>query len=120
WTRLEQPRAQAPERPCRCMEHVLLAPLESDSGLASLGLREVHALLQAPLPPGSRARQRSTYRPVITNRREAAAVRSVILSPARPLLRGGPCRRSSARSSTAVARPGAELAPTRPREVPRR
>jgi hypothetical protein len=40
--------------------NALLAPLEGDSGLASLGLREVHALLQAPLPPGSRERQRST------------------------------------------------------------
>ena len=43
--------------------NALLAPLEGDSGLASLGLREVHALLQAPLPPGPRGRQCSPHWP---------------------------------------------------------
>jgi len=65
WTKLEQPRAQAPERPCRCREHVLLAPLEGDPGLASLVLREVHALRQAPPRQCPRGRQRPPHWPAV-------------------------------------------------------
>ena len=42
--------------------NALLAPLEGDPGLASLGLREVHALLQAPLHQGPRGSPRERPR----------------------------------------------------------
>jgi len=45
--------------------NALLAPLEGDPGLASLGLREVRALLQAPLPPTPRGRRRSAHWPAV-------------------------------------------------------
>jgi len=45
--------------------NALLAPLEGDPGLASLGLREVHALLQAQLPPSPRGRRRSAHWPAV-------------------------------------------------------
>jgi hypothetical protein len=57
--------AQAPEHLCRGREHVLLAPLEGDPGLASLGLREVHALRQAPPRQCPRGRQRPPHWPTV-------------------------------------------------------
>ena len=75
--------AQAPEHICRGREHVLLASLEGDPGLASLGLREVHALRQAPPRQCPRGRQRPPHWPAVKaiptvltekTRRVAAAV----------------------------------------------
>ncbi len=57
--------AQAPEHLCRGREHVLLAPLEGDPGLASLVLREVHALRQAPPRQCPRGRQRPPHWPTV-------------------------------------------------------
>jgi hypothetical protein len=57
--------AQAPEHLCRGRERVLLAPLEGDPSLASLGLREVHALRQAPPRQCPRGRQRPPHRPTV-------------------------------------------------------
>ena len=57
--------AQAPEHLCRGRERVLLAPLEGDPSLASLGLREVHALRQAPPRQCPRGRQRPPHWPTV-------------------------------------------------------
>jgi hypothetical protein len=57
--------AQAPEHLCRGRDRVLLAPLEGDPGLASLGLREVRALRQAPPRQCPRGRQRPPHWPAV-------------------------------------------------------